>query len=139
MRIEPRKKEYLEDFMSREFYNFYRKTRRKPSKVIDQYNYFEKAINGMIEELRKMLAETETGVHLKGLGVLYRKPFGEIIMKASLFTSKKVSRNLIQFYIEDDFLRNQYFIANPPKIKMIEKKKVEDKSTAIILHRKLLK
>lgn len=133
------KEEYLELLMSREFYHFYKKTRRKPSKVIDQYNYFEKAINGMIQELRKMLSETETGVHLKGLGVLYRKPFGEILTKINMFTQKKVSKNTVQLYIEDDFLRNQYFIANPPRIKMTENKKVEDKATAIILHRKLLK
>lgn len=132
-----RKEQYLEDLMSREFYQFYRRTRRKPSKVIDQYNYFEKAINGMVEELRRMLSETDTGVHLKGLGVFYRKPFGEIMQKISLFTFKKVSRNVIHFYLEDDFLRNQYLIANPPKIKMKEKKKVEDKATAILLHRKL--
>lgn len=132
-----RKQQYLDHIMSRDFYDFYRKIRRKPSKIIDQYNYFEKAINGMITELRTMLSETETGVHLKGLGVFYRKPFGEILMKVSKFTHKKVARNMVNFYLEDDFIRNQYFIANTPFIKMKEIKKVQDKSTAILLHRKL--
>lgn len=133
----PKKNQYLENLMSREFYDFYRKSRRKPSKVIDQYNYFEKAIGGMVEELRKMLSETETGIHLKGLGVLYRKPFGEYLQKLSIFTHRKVSRTLVNFYLEDDFLRRQYLIANPPKVPMVKKEKVEDKATAILLHRKL--
>lgn len=133
----PKKKEYLEDIMGREFYEFYKKSRRKPSKIIDQYNYFEKAINGMIQELRVMLGETDTGIHLKGLGVLYRKPFGEYLKKLSLFTHTKVSRNLVNFYLEDDFLRRQYLIANPPRVKRESNNKVEDKATAILLHRKL--
>ena len=123
--------------MSKEFYEFYKKTRRTPSKVIDQYNYFEKAINGMVQELRVMLSETEHGVHLKGLGVFYRKPYGEYLKKLSLFTHTRVNRNIINFYLEDDYLRRQYLIANPPKIKKYLKNKVEDKATAILLHRKL--
>ena len=39
-------KEYLEDINTREFYEFYRKVRRKPSKKIDQYNYY--AIENMV-------------------------------------------------------------------------------------------
>lgn len=132
-----RKKQYLENLMGREFYDFYRKSRRKPSKVIDQYNYFEKAFGGMIEELRQMLTETDTGIHLKGLGVLYRKPFGEYLRKLTIFTHTRVTRNLVNFYLEDDFLRRQYLIANPPKVKRKSTEKVEDKATAILLHRKL--
>lgn len=132
-----RKKQYLENLMSREFYDFYRKSRRKPSKVIDQYNYFEKAFGGMIGELRQMLTETDTGIHLKGLGVLYRKPFGEYLRKLTIFTHTRVTRNLVNFYLEDDFLRRQYLIANPPHVKRESTEKVEDKATAILLHRKL--
>lgn len=123
--------------MGREFYEFYKKTRRKPSRVIDQYNYFEKAINGLVRELRAMLSETEHGVHLKGLGVFSRRPFGEYLRKLSLFTHKKVSRHMINFYLEDEFLRRQYLIANPPRVKYEAKNRVEDKATAILLHRKL--
>lgn len=133
----PKKKEYLEQLMSREFYNFYRKSRRKPSKIIDQYNYFEKAVHGMVEEMRRMLAETDQGVHLKGLGVFYRKPFGEYMKQLSLFTHTIKQRNQMHFYLEDDFLRNQYLIANPPHVKIETQEKIEDKSTAILLHRKL--
>ncbi len=132
-----RKEQYLEDLINREFYDFYRKSRRKPSKVIDQYNYFEKAIHGMIQELRIMLSETDSGLHLKGLGVLYRKPFGEYMKQLSLFTHSRRQRNTIHFYLEDDFLRNQYLIANPMRVKRETKEKIEDKSTAILLHRKL--
>jgi hypothetical protein len=132
-----KKEQYLEQLINREFYEFYKKSRRKPSKVIDQYNYFEKAIGGLIREIRMMMTETEHGIHLKGLGVLYRKPFGEYLKKLSLFTHTKVTRNLINFYLEDDYLRNQYLIANPPKIKKKSPNKTEDKATAILLHRKL--
>ena len=133
----PKKERYLDNLMGREFYEFYKKSRRKPSKTIDQYNYFEKAINGMIQELRVMLTETEHGIHLKGLGVFYRKPFGEYLKKLSLFTHTKVNRDLIHFYLEDDFLRNQYLIANTPRAKKESKDKAQDKATAILLHRKL--
>lgn len=131
------KKDYLEDIINREFYEFYKKSRRKPSKVIDQYNYFEKAIHGMLNEIRVIMGETEQGIHLKGLGVLYRRPYGEYIKQLTMFTHTIKQKNLIQFYLEDDFLRNQYLIANPMHVKKETKEKIEDKSTAIILHRKL--
>lgn len=131
------KKDYLEDLINREFYEFYKKSRRKPSKVIDQYNYFEKAIHGMLHEIRVMMGETEQGIHLKGLGVLYRRPYGEYIKQLTMFTHTIKQKNLIQFYLEDDFLRNQYLIANVMRVKKETKEKIEDKSTAIILHRKL--
>ena len=131
------KKDYLEDLINREFYEFYKKSRRKPSKVIDQYNYFEKAIHGMLHEIRVMMGETEQGIHLKGLGVLYRRPYGEYIKQLTMFTHTIKQKNLIQFYLEDDFLRNQYLITNVMRVKKETKEKIEDKSTAIILHRKL--
>lgn len=131
-----KKLQYLENIMGREFYDFYKKTRRKPSKTIDQYNYFEKAVNGMIQEFRAMLAETEHGVHLKGLGVMYKRPFGQYMKKMTLFTHKRMNRKEVNFYLEDDYLRNQYLISNTPNSKGTDKK-VEDKAEAILLHRKL--
>lgn len=131
-----KKLEYLDPLMGREFYNFYKKIRRKPSKKIDQYNYFEKAIGGMIEEFRKMLSETKYGVHLKGLGVMYKRPFGQYMKKMSLFTHKRMHRKETHFYLEDDYLRNQYIITNTPNSKA-ETEKPEDKAEAILLHRKL--
>lgn len=47
-----RKKEYLEDIVGKEFYNFYKKNRRKFLKVIDEYNYFVKVMYGMILEFK---------------------------------------------------------------------------------------
>ena len=137
MKKSTKKKDYLEDIMSREFYDFYRKNRRKPSKTIDQYNYFEKAINGMVQELRSMLEDIDTGVHLKGLGVFYKKPFGEYLKKLTIFTHTKINRKIMHFYLEDDYLRGQYLPTNLPKVPNKTKEKIEDKATAILLHRKL--
>ena len=67
----------------------------------------------------------------------YKKPFGEFYKKLSIFAHKKVSRKLIHFYLEDDFLRYQYLITNTPRDHSQSKEKVEDKSVAIVLHRKL--
>lgn len=131
-----RKGEYLENIMGREFYDFYRKTRKKPSPRINQYNYFEKAVNGMFIELRKMIQETEYGVHLAGLGVLYKKPFGQYYKKLSIFTHKKMNKKSINFYLENNFLRHQYLITNTQQTKSSDKE-FEDKSVAILLHRKL--
>ena len=96
-------KEYLENINTREFYEFYRKVRRKPSKKIDQYNYFKKAIGGMLEELKKLIEEAEHGVCLKGLGVFYKKPYGEPTRKVTLFTKKKVKNTgqVPQYYVEE--------------------------------------
>ena len=131
-------KEYLENINTREFYEFYRKVRRKPSKKIDQYNYFKKAIGGMLEELKKLIEEAEHGVCLKGLGVFYKKPYGEPTRKVALFTKKKVKRNKLDLFLEDDFLRSKYIISYTPKIKA-EGVFREDKPEAVILHRKLIK
>jgi len=134
-----KKKEYLEDIQTREFYDFYRKIRRKNSKKIDQFNYFVKAINGMLKEINNLMNETDHGLHLKGLGVLYKKPFGEYYKKLTLFTHRKVSRKRVNFYLEDDYLRNRYIITNTrPAIKKEDDVR-QDKATAVILHRKLIK
>ena len=82
-------KEYLEDINTREFYDFYKKVRRKPSKKIDQYNYFKKAISGMLTELKKIIEESEHGVSLKGLGVFYKKPYGEPTKKIGIRVPEK--------------------------------------------------
>lgn len=135
-----KKVEYLEDINTREFYEFYKKVRRKPSKKIDQYNYFKKAINGMLMEIRDCLEETEHGVHLRGLGVLYKKPFGEMYKKLSLFTHTKITRELISFYLEDDYLRHKYLVTNITKRNGTKRKeKLVDKPNAVILHRKIVR
>ena len=131
------KLQYCENLMGREFYDFYRKTRRKPSKVIDQYNYFEKAIYGMCFEIGEMLNETDHGGHLKGIGVFHKHPFGEVFQNINLFTKKKKYRKALRFYLEDSYLRNLYLTTNTRSDKALENKKSEDKSGAIILHRKL--
>lgn len=132
-----RKKEYLEQVVGKDFYDFYRKNRKKPSKIINQQTYFEKAIGGLMEELRVMITETEHGVHLKGLGVLYKKPFGNFVRQIDIFNRTRITRKKIDLYIEDDFIRRQYLITNTPSNKGTGEKDVEDKSAAIILHRKL--
>ncbi len=57
-----------EELMSREFYDFYRKERRHMALAIDQYNYFVKAVNGILELIVKTSVHTKGGVHIKGFG-----------------------------------------------------------------------
>jgi len=52
----------------REAYDFYRNYRYNVCKGIDQYNYYVKALNGIFILLKKMLAESEGGVYIEGLG-----------------------------------------------------------------------
>lgn len=132
-----RKLEYFEELMGREFYEFYKKTRKKPSKNIDQYNYFVKAVRGLCIEMKAMLNETEHGIHLKGLGIFYKRPFGEYFEKLNLFTRAKRYKKSVRFYLEDDYLRNLYLITNVPKDRTSKAKIAEDKSSAVLLHRKL--
>lgn len=136
----PKKEEYLEDLNTREFYDFYRRTRRKVSPKINQYNLFKKAIGGLLVEINHELRETEHGIHFKGLGILYKKPFGEWYRRLSLFTHRRLQRGLSYFYLEDEYLRNKYLIINniPLKNDKKAKGKYEDKADAVFLHRKLL-
>ena len=133
------KKEYLDNINTRDFYEFYRRERRKPSPKIDQYNYFVKAIHGMIIELQKMMNETEHGVHLRGLGVVYKKPFGQYYRKLTIFTHKKVNRKRVSIYLEDDYLRSKYIVSSSLKVPNNGSKEDTEKPVAVMLHRKLIK
>ena len=92
----------------------------------------------MLESLKKLIGREDHGVCLKGLGVFYKKPYGEPTRKVTLFTKKKVKRNKLDLFLEDDFLRSKYIISYTPKIKA-EGVFREDKPEAVILHRKLIK
>lgn len=56
------------DISSREAYDFYKKNRKTISKTIDQYNYFRKAVEGIIITLTELFLENEQGVCIKDLG-----------------------------------------------------------------------
>jgi cobalamin biosynthesis Co2+ chelatase CbiK len=130
-------KSTAEDILNREFYAFYRKTRRGYSKKIKQYNYFHKAIGGMMIELRRLMEEAEDGVHLRGLGVIHKKPYGELTIKMGMFKKRFTKRQLTRFFLEDDYLRAKYYIK-----KLMLPKKRNKKTTnpeALLLHRKLIK
>lgn len=57
-----------EDLICREFYEYYKKNRSKPSKVIDQYNYFVKAVNGVLSLMMNMNAEIQGGLFIRDFG-----------------------------------------------------------------------
>lgn len=56
------------DISSREAYDFYKKNRKTISKTIDQYNYFKKAVEGVIRTLIDLFLENEEGVCIRDLG-----------------------------------------------------------------------
>lgn len=53
---------------SREAYDFYRATRRRKPREIDQYMLFAKCVRGMMMTLSKMIEGSEGGVYIQGLG-----------------------------------------------------------------------
>ena len=132
--------DHLEDINNREFYDFYRKNRRSVSKKIDQHKLFIKAINGFLIELKRAVEENEHGVHLRGLGVVYKKPFGQWFRRMSLFTHRRGERGLSYLYLEDEYLRNRYIIKKVARrLEAETDKKKSDKPDATMLHRKLIK
>lgn len=54
--------------IDREVYDYYRENRRRQSKTIDQYNYFVKAVEGLFRVISEMIAQSEGGVYIEGLG-----------------------------------------------------------------------
>lgn len=58
------------DISSREAYDFYRKNRKAVAKGIDQYNYFRKAVEGLMFVLKEMFLENEQGVCIRDFGYL---------------------------------------------------------------------
>ena len=85
------------------------------------------------------MEETEHGVHLKGLGDLYKKPFGQWYRKMSLFTHRRLERGINYFYLEDDYLRSKYLIKRVSKLPRTHDRKKADKPDAVMLHRKLVR
>lgn len=52
----------------REVYDFYRENRKKVAPAINQYNYYVKAVEGMMSILGEMIAQSEGGIYIEGLG-----------------------------------------------------------------------
>lgn len=63
-------KKFLENeyLVNREFYEYYRNNRNSTAKEIDQYNYFVKAVSGLLRLIKKELAERESGVYIRDFG-----------------------------------------------------------------------
>lgn len=54
--------------ITRECYEYYKENRKKVAKAIDQYNYFVKALNGIMTIARRMATESEGGLYIEGFG-----------------------------------------------------------------------
>lgn len=96
------------DILNRDFYELYKNTRRKPSKVIDQYNYFIKAVNGLLLTLKHLILENKNGVYISGLGYFCIEEKRKIRARkrGSLFKSDKFSRRLL--FIPDSNFEKWY-------------------------------
>lgn len=92
-----------EKLINREFYDFYRANRKKISKSIDQYNYFVKAINGILEIVYNNILENENGVYLEGLGYFCFLTRGKRRKKRKSVFDKKVINDVkyLYFYPEE--------------------------------------
>jgi hypothetical protein len=61
----------ITDFISlkdREFYDYYKKNRKKTCKSIYQYNDFKKSVGSLMSSLRYLIQEKEGGVYIQNLG-----------------------------------------------------------------------
>lgn len=63
-------KDFLEKekLINRDFYEFYRNHRKKVAKEIDQYNYFVKAVGGILLMVREQAYKREFGVYIENFG-----------------------------------------------------------------------
>jgi hypothetical protein len=101
----------VEELVCRDFYNYYRTNRRKVAKEIDQFKYFEKAVNGILTILRKAVLEEDEGVHIKSFGYLCNVKAKN---KRALYTLKspiKMYKKEIVFkfwYIPEDNYKKWY-------------------------------
>ena len=104
-----------EELMSREFYEFYKKERKKVALAIDQYNYFVKAVNGLLLMIIRTAVYTKGGVHIKGLGyfchVRTKRKRRDPIEKNPLIKFKKKYRYKLHF-IPDEDLKEWYLDFN---------------------------
>lgn len=96
----------VHELMSRDFYDYYRKNRKKTAPAINQYNYFVKAINGLFQEFKTAIIETNGGVDIKGLGyfckVREKDKMRNTFEKNPLKKFKKYHCNRFWFYPNED-------------------------------------
>jgi hypothetical protein len=59
---------FLEQLVSREFYEYYRKNRIRVSKGLNKYQSFERYVRGMFEDIKKCIIKNRAGVYLRGIG-----------------------------------------------------------------------
>lgn len=55
------------DLQGREFYEFYKKKRKKPAPGINNFNNFKRALGGFFMKVRENVFEAENGVYLESL------------------------------------------------------------------------
>lgn len=79
-------KEFLEyaDITSEEAYEWYKEKRRVPSETINQFNYYQKAVRGMMSSIRTLMEESEGGVYIEGFGYFFKLKTKEYMFKDSL-------------------------------------------------------
>lgn len=94
---------------SREAYEFYRQKRKRTVKGIDDYQTYRKAISGLFNVVSTMMAESEGGVYLEGLGyfcnIAYPKEYKSGSTKGSLFQRLKRYQYYFPYFIPDAELR----------------------------------
>ena len=96
----------IHELMDREFYEFYKQNRSHQALAIDQYNYFEKAIGGLCNIIKKNSVSCSGGVHIRNFGYFChirsknkRKPTHE---KNPLKKHIKKYRHYLWFHPEED-------------------------------------
>ena len=93
----------VEELINREFYEYYKEHRTENSPAINQYNYFVKAIKGIIRIINAKIKTDDEGVYLKGLGYFCFLEGKERQKKRRSVFDKKKRYNLpyLYFYPED--------------------------------------
>ena len=108
-------KDFLEKerLINREFYEFYKTNRKSVAKEIDQYNYFVKAIGGILQLIKKEAYEREFGVYIENFGhfcfIRGKNPKRNPLEKSPLKKSKKIFIWQHWFIPENDKLKDWYY------------------------------
>lgn len=108
-------KDFLEKerLINREFYEFYRTNRKSVAKEIDQYNYFVKAVGGILMLIKKEMYDREFGVYIENFGhfcyIKSKTAKKRPLEKSPLKKSKKVYKWMYWFIPEDEALKDWYY------------------------------
>lgn len=112
----------IKPLVDREFYEYYKTVRRRVVQPLDKYIYFQKAIGGLMLQIKRASIESDHGVYIEKLLYMSRTK-GHLIRDRRTKLKKyiQVFKTRIEFldpYIEDKWKCSSTILYNYPKFKL---------------------